>query len=291
MSPYACYHQRVIKVPATNKKIRKHLQSERKMETLRGIIPSVPTETVEFTKACPQKWKCDKCGVITVTLWRSSSLPTTNGHSNGSLSSPLIPYCAHRFCGQCLETIFIGVANVGKCPLDTVTIYKKQVTYFVVIDDLDIDALVRFVIGCHEQCCLLFVCFVSKTTIRVSKKTIWSFHSFLSLFVCLQMIESVAKVDNILSQEVYCSQKSRGCRKTMFLSELEVCVAGEMYLHSHFKHWHLLTILSPFAVASQILSVRSSPLSTKVRSRCHYKITAKSYGHRVSTPGDQLRVL
>lgn len=36
------------------------------------------------------------------------------------------------------------------------------------------------------------------------------------------MIETVANVDSILSQEVYCSHKSRGCRKTMVLSELEV---------------------------------------------------------------------
>ena len=103
------------------------------METLRGIIPSVPTETVEFTKTCPQKWKCDKCGVITGSLWRSSSA-ITNGyaHLNGgsmatsSSGSSLVPYCAHRFCGQCLETIFVGVQTVGKCPLDTVTVYKKQ---------------------------------------------------------------------------------------------------------------------------------------------------------------------
>lgn len=36
------------------------------------------------------------------------------------------------------------------------------------------------------------------------------------------MIETVANVDSILSQEVYCSHKSRGCRKTLLLSELEV---------------------------------------------------------------------
>lgn len=111
------------------------------METLRGIIPSVPTETVEFTKACPQKWKCDKCGVITVTLWRSTSTPTTNGygsaHQNGGTpntfnsGTSLVPYCAHRFCGQCLETIFVGIQTVGKCPLDTIPIYKKQVTFGV----------------------------------------------------------------------------------------------------------------------------------------------------------------
>ena len=109
------------------------------METLRGIIPSVPTETVEFTKTCPPKWKCDKCGVITSSLWRSSSAitTTTNGygfsHLNGGITTQttgtaLIPYCAHRFCGQCLESLFVGVQTVAKCPLDTVTIYKKQVT-------------------------------------------------------------------------------------------------------------------------------------------------------------------
>lgn len=106
------------------------------METLRGIIPSVPTETVEFTKSAPTKWKCDKCGVITGSLWRCSAA-LTNGygaHINGnstSGSNSLVPYCAHRFCGICLETVFIGVHTVGKCPLDTVTVYKKQVSFQV----------------------------------------------------------------------------------------------------------------------------------------------------------------
>src|SRR2546421_222188 len=108
------------------------------METLRGIISSIPTETVEFTKACPQKWKCDKCGVITGTLWRSSSAISTattthangyGGQMNGGLvNSSLVPYCAHRFCGQCLDTVFVGVQSTGKCPLDAVTIHKKQVS-------------------------------------------------------------------------------------------------------------------------------------------------------------------
>lgn len=108
------------------------------METLRGIIPTIPTETVEFIKTVPQKWKCDKCGVITGTFWRSSPV-VTNGHHrllngsniNGGLltpsPSPLSTNCVHRFCGQCLDTIFIGIQTVGKCPLDSMTIYKKQV--------------------------------------------------------------------------------------------------------------------------------------------------------------------
>ncbi|KAJ6219402.1 hypothetical protein RDWZM_005214 [Blomia tropicalis] len=168
------------------------------METLRGIIPNVLTETVEFTKSCPSKWKCDKCGVITSTLWRSSSSTiTTNGygHMNGNSSissvpstssSSLIPYCAHRFCGQCLETIFVGVHTVGKCPLDTVTLHKKQT------------------------------------------------------------IETVANVDNILSQEVYCSHKSRGCRKTMLLSELENHLKSCLYglVHCPLKCGQGVTIKS-----------------------------------------------
>ena len=106
------------------------------METLRGIIPSVPTETVEFTKSAPTKWKCDKCGVITGSLWRCSSALTNGygahlngggGGGNSTSSSSLVPYCAHRFCGICLETVFLGVQTVGKCPLDAVTVYKKQV--------------------------------------------------------------------------------------------------------------------------------------------------------------------
>ena len=105
------------------------------METLRGIVPSVPTETVEFSKVVPSKWKCDKCGVITLTLWRSSSALSPvhqNGTSRINGHSPhLTPFCAHRFCGQCLDTIFIGVQTVGKCPLDTISIQKKQVKSFL----------------------------------------------------------------------------------------------------------------------------------------------------------------
>lgn len=36
------------------------------------------------------------------------------------------------------------------------------------------------------------------------------------------MIESVTNIDSILTQEVYCTHKARGCRKTLLLSELEV---------------------------------------------------------------------
>ena len=36
------------------------------------------------------------------------------------------------------------------------------------------------------------------------------------------MIESITNIDSILSQEVYCTHKGRGCRKTLLLSELEV---------------------------------------------------------------------
>ncbi|KAH9401295.1 TNF receptor-associated factor 4 [Tyrophagus putrescentiae] len=164
------------------------------METLRGIIPSVPTETVEFTKSAPTKWKCDKCGVITGSLWRCSSALTNGygahlnggGGGNSTSSSSLVPYCAHRFCGICLETVFLGVQTVGKCPLDAVTVYKKQ------------------------------------------------------------MIETVANVDSILSQEVYCSHKSRGCRKTMLLSELESHLKSCLYglVHCPLKCGQGVTIKS-----------------------------------------------
>ena len=102
-----------------------------------------------------------------------------------------------------------------------------------------------------------------------------------------QMIESVAKIDNILSQEVYCSQKSRGCRKTMFLSELEVCNdlllmgTGLTRLSAALITFVSCTLIHSILliVSSQILPVRSSPLSSKVRSRGHHKVFAKPHGH------------
>lgn len=102
------------------------------METLRGIIPSIPSETVEFVQTIPTKWKCDQCGVIVATFWRSSIVANTNGlppilNGGTHTGSTTTPHCVHRFCGQCLDTIFIGVQTVGKCPLDSLTIYKKQV--------------------------------------------------------------------------------------------------------------------------------------------------------------------
>lgn len=41
------------------------------------------------------------------------------------------------------------------------------------------------------------------------------------------MIESITNIDSILSQEVYCTHKGRGCRKTLLLSELEVSATNK----------------------------------------------------------------
>lgn len=182
------------------------------METLRGIIPNVLNETVEFIKTCPPKWKCDKCSVIAPSFWRSSSAIATNvygSHLNGSAingSNSSLTSCTHKFCGQCLESIFIGVQTAGKCPLDNVTIHKKQ------------------------------------------------------------MIESVTGVNNILSQEVYCSNKSRGCRKRTVLSELEV----------HHFAWIFTELLFHYFYASKV-HLKSCPYSlVHCPLKCGQGVTIKS---------------
>ena len=78
---------------------------------------------------------------------------------------------------------------------------------------------------CHSS-----LCFVKKKRCLFSARhrlLFWILKFIISVF-CLffimssQMIETVTNVDNVLSQEIYCSHKGRGCRKTMLLSELEV---------------------------------------------------------------------
>jgi hypothetical protein len=44
------------------------------------------------------------------------------------------------------------------------------------------------------------------------------------------MMEDPINTELILQQEVYCSHKSRGCRKVMALSELEACIEPDYNL-------------------------------------------------------------
>lgn len=106
------------------------------METLRGI-QRIPTDTIEFVNLCPEKWKCDVCGVIANSLWRNNSITNTNyttttaknsiSHSLSPLTQPIA--CSHRYCAVCLERLFSGVSVDTKCPLDSVVLRKKQVRH------------------------------------------------------------------------------------------------------------------------------------------------------------------
>ncbi len=104
------------------------------METLRGI-PRIPTDTIEFVNLCPEKWKCDACGVIVSNLWRNNYVTNTSfttTTTKNSISYSLSPLtqsiaCSHRFCALCLDKIFSGISVETKCPFDSVVLRKKQV--------------------------------------------------------------------------------------------------------------------------------------------------------------------
>lgn len=130
------------------------------METIRGI-PRIPTDTIEFVNSCPEKWKCDACGVIVSNLWRNNYVTNTSfttTTTKNSISYSLSPLtqsiaCSHRFCALCLDKLFSGITVETKCPFDSVVLRKKQVREWL----------------CYvfAMFCWALLCFVCLTTLSV----------------------------------------------------------------------------------------------------------------------------